>query len=258
MAARFALLPSTQLGDVILAAVFPAYSLMQQDVTRVSKAFLRTLSLAGMLIMGATALIALGLPRLFILILGEQWVQAAPLVPVIAVAGGAQAMLRIGSPLYLGTGRPRLQFFLDLAQTATMLMLLYPMGHRYGLVGLPFAMLGGVLSALPIWWLGIRRSTACTWREVGSALLPPGVGVGVMSLVFWAGQMPAALPSESALGIMWHIMLTIIAALGFLATIGISQQLIPRYSPLIEMQRVLRGVRLRLAPAFISNRNVLH
>jgi O-antigen/teichoic acid export membrane protein len=240
MAARFALLPSTQLSDVIQSALMPAYSLIQEDKDWVSRAFLKALGLTAMLIMGMTALFALGLPRLLILLLGDRWIQAVSLVPAIAIAGGAQAMLRTGSPLYLGTGHPRFQFLSDLVQAVVTALLLYPLGRLYGLVGLPFAVLGGVLCALPVWWLGVRQSTTCTLRDVISVFLPATLGVGMMTIVFSIGQIPAISHPDSPVGIIWHVVLISVAGLGFLVTIGICQRMTPHYSPLTELQSIVK------------------
>ena len=245
MAGRFALLPSTQLGEVIQSALMPAYALIQDDRKRVSRTFLKTLSLAAMLIMGMTALIAFGLPRLLITLLGDQWVQAAALVPALAIAGGGRAMLRLGSPLYLGTGRPQFQFFMDLAQTVTMVILLYPLGKLFGLSGLPFATLGGVLIALPIWWMGVHKSTTCTLIDVSSVLGPAIIGMVVITIVFFIGQLPAISRMDSVLGLIWNITLILIASVGFMATIIICQRLVPHYSPLVELQNIFNQMRQR-------------
>jgi O-antigen/teichoic acid export membrane protein len=240
MASRFAMLASTQIGEVVQSAVMPAYSIVQKDKTRVSTVFLKTFGLAALIIIGVTAFIALGLPHLLILVLGEQWVQAAWLVPAIAIAGGARALLRIGSPLYLGTGRPRWQFLLDLIQTAVMALLLYPLGRVYGLIGLPFAVIGGVLCSIPVWWLGVKRSTSCTLREVVSVLIPPVLGVGIMTIVFLVGQISATSSMKSATRTIWHVTLISFATAGFLVTILICQRFVAHYSPLMELYAIIK------------------
>lgn len=243
MASRFALLPSTQIGEVIVGTAFPAYSLIQDDVSRVSKAFLRVLSLSGLFVFGLTALLALALPGLLVLILGEKWNQAAALVPVIAVAGGVMAMLRTASPLYLAIGRPHHQFAMDLVQTAVMLCLLYPLGNRFGIIGLPFATLAGAVSAIPIWWFCVRSATDCTFREVGAVLLPPFVGVIVIILVFQFGQLPVFPANGAVLAIVWQFTLIFLAMTGFAFMVWVMQRILPGYEPLTDLRRnLLQGL----------------
>jgi uncharacterized YccA/Bax inhibitor family protein len=109
------------------------------------------------------------------------------------------------------------------------------LGRLYGLLGLPLAVIGGALCALPVWWLGVQRSTACALRDVTRVTLPAALGVGIMAAIFSIGQIPGVSHSDSPLGIVWHIILISFASLGFLATIGASQRMMPHYSPLTEV-----------------------
>ena len=253
MAARFALLPSTQMGDVICSTLVPAYAQIQGDIVRVSKAFLKALELAAVLIIGMSAILALCLPRLLVLLLGNQWTDAAALVPAIALAGGAQALLRTGTPLYLGTGHPRYQFQVDLAQAIVMVCLLYPLGRSFGLAGLPFAALGGAVCALPLWWRGVRRSTVCTLRDTFAACAPAVLGVAAMAVVLATGRIPVAAQAGTLAAIIWYIILIVVAGMAFLVTIGLCQKLVPQYTPLAQLSLLLGHRRLRPRQAITIN-----
>ena len=238
MATRFAQLVSTQLGEVILSVETPAYAKIQDSKTRVSAAFLRTVAVMAIVVVGLTTFISLFLPPLLIRLLGPQWVAAAALVPAVAVAGGAQAMLRVGSPLFLGTGQPKLQFFADLVQAAVMVALLYPMGKLYALQGLPLAMLISTLCACPIVWFGVKAVTNCRLSQVLTMLAPAFLGAGTMVLVSSVGMPPGSLTWNAVLEMVWRLSLITLACLGFLATIAISERAIPSYAPLAELQRM--------------------
>ena len=242
MAARFGLLANSLFAEVFQGALMPAYALLQGDEARVSTAFVSTLGFAAMVLVGITALIALGLPRLLIVVLGEQWAEAAALVPVVAAAGGMHAMLRTGAPLYLGTGHPRFLFLIDLVQALTMVVLLYPLGRLLGLVGLPCAILAGTLCALPVWWHGVRQATSCTLQQVSIALATPLLGAAAMVGVFSAGATARFAHAGSAAGVAWHIVLIVAAVLGYVAVIGLCQRVIPRYAPLVDLRDALRGM----------------
>lgn len=238
MAARFALFPTFYLSEVIGSALMPAYSQIQEDKDRLSKAFLRSIGLSSTLIIGITTLVVLGLPPLLTLILGVRWVESVSLVPALAVAGGAQALMRTGYPLYLATGRPRFQFVLDLVQTAVMAALLFPFGNLFGLAGLPFAMIVGTMCSLPIWWVGIRQCTSCAFKNVFIVIIPAGIGMVAIILVFFIGQMAIISQARSVISILWHLGLIGISALAFLKTIDITQRLVPNYSALTDLKSV--------------------
>ena len=251
MAGRFALLPSTLFGETILGSVFPAYSLIQQDTTRVRGAFLRVLQLSAMIIFSITALIALTLPRVFILVLGEKWTEATPLIPVIAMAGGVMAMLRTGSPLYLGTGLPRFQFNLDLVQTTVMLLLLYPLGRWLGLAGLPFATLVGAVFALPIWWFGVKKTANCTFVEVARALLPALCGTGIMVVILWGGQSLDFTGHNYIGSLAWLCFLVMLSVVFFGVTVWGVQLVSSPYITISEMWAILKRFIAPLSPLLV-------
>ena len=241
MAARFALFPSIHLNAVFESALMPAYSMIQDDRNRLSQAFLKSISLASTVIMGITALVALGLPHLLTLLLGDHWAEASSLVMPIAIAGGAQSLLRTGTPLYFGTGHPRFQFLLDLVQAITTVLFLWPLGRAFGLLGLPFGMLGGALCSIPIWGFGIRRTTNCSLVDIFRSLIPPVVGVGTMFMVFFIGQGPGLTETKALFAIFWHFTLIGISAFAFLLIIELGQRFIPNYAPLSDLKSFFKN-----------------
>lgn|GEM_PF-344968 len=240
MAARFAQFPYNYLSEVIRSALMPAYSQIQGDKDRLSKAFLRTIGLAFTLITGITTLVVLGLPRLLTLSLGARWIESVSLVPVLAVAGGGQALLRTGYPLYLATGRPSFQFALDLVQTVIMIGLLFPLAKLFALAGLPFAMIGGMVCSLPIWWLGIRKCTTCTFKDVFIQFVPAAIGMGAIMVVFFIGQVVTISHAASVISIIWHLGLIGASAFAFFKTIDIAQHFVPEYSALTDLKSIFR------------------
>jgi O-antigen/teichoic acid export membrane protein len=211
MAGRFALLPSTQLGETFIGSLLPAYAKIQQNSERLHSGFLRVLQLSAIILFSVTSFIALGLPRVFSVILGGKWNVAASLIPMLSVAGCLMALLRIGSPLYLGTGKPHFQFYLDLVQTIVMIILLYPLGRWLGLVGLPTAMLLGSIAAIPIWVWGIVKITHSTLYEVFRALLPAFLVAAVIVFILGGGQLFTFKSQASIWSVLWFFFLICIS-----------------------------------------------
>jgi PST family polysaccharide transporter/lipopolysaccharide exporter len=242
MASRFALIVSSQFSEVILGTVFPAYSLIQDDIDRLSDAFLHILNLTTLLVCSVTVTIALGLPNLFILIIGAKWTEAACILPWIAIAGGISAILRTASPLYLGTGHPRYQFFLDLVPSVVTLIFLYPLGNALGLDGLPFATIIGGICTFPIWWIGIRKTTKCTKMHIFQAVLPALIGGFTMSMTLAIGLMPGIIPANVALAILWNLFVIIAALGGFVLVAWRVQFFIPGRHPLQDLTRIITNL----------------
>lgn len=242
IASRFALLATSQFSEVILASVFPAYSLIQGDIERVSSAFLYVLSLSSLVVFSVTLIIAQGLPGLFIIVIGDKWAEAVSILPGIAIAGGIGAILRTGYPLYLGTGHPRYEFLLDLTQAGVMLLFLYPSGKILGLSGLPIASIIGGICTLPIWWLGIKHTTRCTKTDMFHAVLPALTGALTMSATLAIGLMPRVIPSNVALAIIWNLLVIIVASAGFVLAAWRVQFLVPGRHPLHDLTRTVTNL----------------
>jgi O-antigen/teichoic acid export membrane protein len=241
MAARFALFPANHLNDLIQSGLAPSYSIIQENKVRLSQAFLRVMSLASVLIFGITIIVALGLPSLLVIVLGDRWFDAGALVPSIAIAGGAQALLRIGYPLFLGTGRPKYQFFIDGVQAIVMALLFFPLGKIFGMPGLAYAMTVGAICAIPLWWFGIKKSTNCLAKDVIVTIIPAVLGVLIVTIVFFLGQTTKTdLISKSIIGTIWDILIIVIAAVTFVKTISVGQKTIPNYLPLEEIKMIIR------------------
>jgi hypothetical protein len=128
-------------------------------------------------------------------------------------------------------------------------LLLYPLGRLYGLVGLPLAIIGGVLCTIPVWWLGVRQSAICNLKDVIGAMLPPVLGIVMMIVVFVVGQILPISHLSYLVGTIWHFVLIGLACLAFLITIWICQQMIPHYSPLVDLQSILN--RWRYSPSHL-------
>jgi O-antigen/teichoic acid export membrane protein len=241
MATRFASLLTSSLFDILNGAVLPAVSIIQNDLSRLTKAFLRVLKVSVVVIIGVSTLIAFGLPRLFVLVMGDKWAESATLIPVIALSGAVAGLVRIGSPIFLGTGNTKYQFYVDFSQTMVMVLMLYPLGRAFGVKGIPYAGLVGGLFALLFWWAGIRRSTLCTLRQVFLAILPAFLGSLLMALVFYLGNFLPLSNSQPILMAIWQVFLLLLAFGLYTGFIAWMQMIIPDYYPVTELIKMLSG-----------------
>jgi O-antigen/teichoic acid export membrane protein len=246
MATRFSSLLTSSLFDVLNGAILPAVSIIQNDLDRLTKAFLRVLRVSVVVIFCASTLIAFGLPKLVVLLLGENWAESAMLIPVIAISGAVAGLVRIGAPVFLGTGKTKYQFYVDISQTVVMISLLYPLGKVYGMMGIPFAGLAGGLVALFIGWMGIRRLTNCTLRQVTLMILPALLGASFMALVFYLGGLVPISYDQPILLATWQVFLILLSTGVFIVFITWMQKVRPDYYPLAEINQMLSSYQGRI------------
>jgi PST family polysaccharide transporter/lipopolysaccharide exporter len=246
MANRFATLPSSLFGETLLASFFPIYANLQKSKERVRLGFLKALQLSSLIIFSSTVLVAFGFPAFFVFFVGNQWIDAIGLIAPIAFAGGLMALLRTSSPLFLGIGKPRYQFFLDFLQTSVMLALLYPLGKWMGLVGLPYAMLIGSFFALLVWWRGIRLSLDLTLADIFKALFSSGLSSIVLVIILWLTGVPVVLLPLTGLVLFQKVLMISIAVLAFIIAYLFAERLVPGYLPSIELWKLASGQIKRL------------
>ena len=159
MASRFGMMATSQIGELFLGAIFPAYSLIQNDSAKLKLTFLKVLQVSSFVLFPVTVLMILTVAPFLPVLLGAKWAGVVSLVPGVALGGLIQALLRTGSPLFLATGKPRLQFIMDAASALGILIFIYPFSKYYGLEGLAWSYAAGTGLALPLWWRFIKRQS---------------------------------------------------------------------------------------------------
>jgi len=185
MASRFALLPTNHLGEMFLQAMFPAYSLMQDDPQRLRRSFLKVLQVTTFMIFPLSAVIAVALGPALPLFLGPKWQGVVSLVPALAVGGAVQALLRTGPPLFLATGRPSLQFAMDAASCLGILLFIYPLSRVFGLAGLAWSYALGLSLGLPLWCRFVCRQTQARVPDLAATIAPALAGSLMLAAVIW-------------------------------------------------------------------------
>lgn len=248
MASRFALLPATQIGEVAASAALPSYARIQREPARLASAYLRVLGLTAFVVVPLSALVAGLGPALVGPVLGAKWLDAAPLLPVIAVAGLLAALQRTGTPLFLATGWPKAQFLMDGAGAAVVAALLYPLGRAFGPWGLGLvAALGGVAGLAVCCW-GVRRWLGCGAAELGRALLPQLCGAAAMLAILWAGAVLAGMAPTAVAGLPSIALRAVAAGGAYLAVLSACARLLGSANSASEALALAKEAALGLWP----------
>jgi O-antigen/teichoic acid export membrane protein len=80
-------------------------------------------------------------PEFVSVVLGEKWLSAVPAIQVLAVAGALNSLTGAGSSLFMGSGRPRLNFNTTLLRVIVLLAVVWPLTHWYGIAGASYSTL---------------------------------------------------------------------------------------------------------------------
>ncbi|HJH28380.1 MAG TPA: hypothetical protein C5S51_01600, partial [Methanosarcinaceae archaeon] len=110
-------------------------SKMQGDMNKMGTAYLKTLKYLSLIAFPA-ALGIMSVSWYFIkVVYGDKWLPAVAVLQVLCLYGLNKAMLKTTENLYLAAGKPKIMTKINLYQFTAMLILIYPLTIRYGILG---------------------------------------------------------------------------------------------------------------------------
>ena len=183
MAYMLSNLPVTEITDVISRVTFPAYSKLQNDLTKLREAYLQVLQLtayisiplaAGIFVLGAE------FTRIF---LGQKWIPIVPAIQFLALAGLVGSITATTRPIFHGVGKPKFDTIWQVVRLLILVAVIYPLGMRWGIAGTAIAVLiSSVFSAVGFNLTAIRI-TGCDFQSFGKMTILPLINAGFMVLI---------------------------------------------------------------------------
>ncbi|MCM8774389.1 MAG: lipopolysaccharide biosynthesis protein [Candidatus Omnitrophica bacterium] len=119
----------------VYRVIFPAFSKLQSDIYDLKQAFLKTTKLVAIFAFPfCLGLLSLG-GELIRLIYGSKWLQAIPILKVLAFAGLFNTLPVAMGPLFNATGHPKAGFWFGVIQVGLFFLFLTPAARIWGTVG---------------------------------------------------------------------------------------------------------------------------
>lgn len=186
MGDRAFMYPLRTITRVIQEVLFPAFSRVQDDNESIRRGYVRACSVIALVVLPAMLGLAVVSGPFVRVVLGTQWVEAIPLVAMLAPAGAVQAISRTGGILYRAKGRADLLFRWGLV-AGVITIAGYFVGLRWGLVGVAAAyaivtvLLAGPYLLIPFQLVELRFASflRALWPYALSSLI---MVVAVLSL----------------------------------------------------------------------------
>jgi lipopolysaccharide exporter len=133
-------------GHVCGSVLFPAYAELGRDRgDRLERAVVRVFVLATAALVLLVAPAALLAQELVLLLYGEKWAAAGPLLQILMLMGFGRGLLQLVGPLLMGLNRPDLEARSKVLEGVFFLCVLFPLTLSFGPQGAAWA---GVLVAL--------------------------------------------------------------------------------------------------------------
>lgn len=178
LAYRLLLLPVQLTSMTIGSVLFPAFSRLADDLAALRTEMARATRALATLTLPAMALVAASAPQVVLLVFGQSWAPAIPIVQVLAIAGALQAIYEPSTiPLVLGLG----QAVLNLRRawlTTLIVTVAIVAGLPFGALGVAIGYTVGTGLLIPVEWIIRRRLLGMALRSQ-VAMLTPGAHVAI-------------------------------------------------------------------------------
>jgi O-antigen/teichoic acid export membrane protein len=129
-----AMLPMQQLTDSISRVLLPTFGRLQDDLPRLRRAYLLSMTLIASVIIPVACGMAAGAGALVRVLLGPVWMGAATVVPFLALAVCMEMLARFGAVLLEATARLNVKLAIQVGYMA-LLVALFAVCARFGVVG---------------------------------------------------------------------------------------------------------------------------
>ena len=237
MAYRISNMLKTEITQVISSVAFPAYAKMQDQQTRLQKAYFRIMRLTMAISLPITVGIVLLAPEFTRIFLGEKWMPMVTAMQLLAVAGLIKSIVSTSSPLFTGSGYPNYEFYMQLIRGLTIIIVIYPL-IIYG--GIPGAALGVILSMVGmfiVWYPLSQKIIRASWRKHFDIFWPP-----LFCSLFMAGSIYIAklywnpIQQPLSLAIFVFVTIVIMSICVYIASMYLLQRYYPYYDIFNEIK----------------------
>ncbi len=160
MAYKISTLPITEIADVFIKVTFPVYAKISKEKLRLKRAFIKTTLIVSSIVVPFGLVIFVFAHPIVKIILGEQWLNAVPVLRILAFFGIIRAISHPSIALLLALQKQEIVMFNTLINLGIMLVLIVPFIAHYGLVGSGYAVLLSSLVSMPIVFFSVHKALA--------------------------------------------------------------------------------------------------
>jgi O-antigen/teichoic acid export membrane protein len=190
-------LPVHNLTASVSRVLLPAFSTLQHERKRLRQVYLMTLSITSYIVLPTCVGIATSAEPLVKVMLGDQWLEAIPILQIVALVVGINMLSTFGGVLCESLAdlnfKMRLQGVYVIVQV---LLMIY--ASRFGLMGLVKGMLAGEVLRHVAYLVAGRRLLNYTFLDVVSTYLPAlltsiiiGSALYGLSIIFVRSEIPS-------------------------------------------------------------------
>lgn len=174
-------LPTTEMVAPINRVLLPGYVKVAEFTDKLRDSFRATLGLIAIAILPASIGLAAVADPVVRLALGPQWLDAIPLIALIAIAGAGNVLQTNTGAVHQALGQPRMTTLTGLFHVVTLLPMLIYGTYQFGLIGTAWAYVIHTLGPgiVSTYWIFLR-TTPILFEDIWQPCWRPLVAVPVM------------------------------------------------------------------------------
>lgn len=181
-------LPTTELVSPINRAAFPGYTRLARTPDLLAESFLNVFAGIAIFVIPAAVGVSSLASSLVPVLLGEKWIQTIPVIQIIAIYGGLQALQTNIGYVYMALGRYKTATATGAAQFFLLVILIFPMVYKWGAAGAAYASLASLLVITPINQYLLFRYLKITPRRMLRRVYRPILASGGMAYGIWTAN----------------------------------------------------------------------
>jgi O-antigen/teichoic acid export membrane protein len=187
VAAEVASLPTTELVAPINRAVYPGFARIANDRTQLKREYLAVMGVIALVAIPAAMCLAAVGAQVVVLLLGEKWLPAVPLIKALAFLGAVQFPYTNAYSVFLAVGKPAHQVTVHSVHVPMLVGLMILLASQYGVVGAAWATLITGCVVVPMSLAFVFHELHIHVSEFLGVVWRPAVAAAVMYTVMTAG-----------------------------------------------------------------------
>lgn len=212
MAYRISNLPATEITHVISQVMFPVYSKIQDDTSKLREAYLRILQFTAFIsfpIAGLIFVLASDFTKIF---LGEKWMPMVPAMQVLVFAGLVRSLAATSGYIFYAVGKTKIDTTLQIVRLFVLVVLIYPLTIKWGVFGTSIAVFLSIFVTNVGFSFVAIKMTKITAKKMYNILIYPLINTTVIVLLIMI--IKNVIPSTT---MPFFLILLLVSILGYIS-----------------------------------------
>lgn len=139
VASELGRLPGSEIAAPLNQALVPGFAKLQEEPGRLAAAYLNVLGTVSAVTLPASIGLALVAKEAVLVLMGPQWLEAVPLLTLLAISGAIRTGESLSASLLLGTGRPAISAAMSWISGALLIGFALLLIAEHGVLGVAIA-----------------------------------------------------------------------------------------------------------------------